>query len=369
MALAVPPDGGPTTPPTATGEPATARRRFLASRSPAPPRSPELSVVIVNFCQWRNTARLARQLRRSLAVRSGFAEVVIVDNHSPFHPLVRRLKRLAGVTIRGFNRNHGFAKAVNRGCGIGKGNWILLLNPDVTVEDGFLDDAIATIDSLEAGDPNAGVVGFRLRNADGSAQASAGPFPTLSNTLSGLLRPRSRRKCRHQAAESHRAVDWVTGGCLLVRRDCFAQLGGLDEAFFLYYEDVDFCRRAADAGWSVCYNPDLEVTHHWPLHARRVPAPLRLMTRHALLTYARKHWPKWQAGGLATLLWSEAGLRQLWAAVRGDRDSARCYGELRRLVGDVSQGRAAEVRRRIRLVAAFLDPIAAEQDRATNGTS
>jgi GT2 family glycosyltransferase len=160
-------------------------------------------------------------------------------------------------------------------------------------------------------------------------------------------------------------VAWVTGGCLLVRRDCFKQLGGLDESFFLYYEDVDFCRRAAEAGWSVCYDPGLEATHHWPLHARRVPAPLRLMTRHALLTYARKHWPRWQAAGLAGLLWAEASAKQAWAAIRGDRDSARCNGELRRLIGDVCQGRDAEARKRIRRAAAFLDPIAAEQDGRT----
>ena len=365
MALAVPPEGGSSIPSTAPGGPATIPRRVRPARTAAPPRSPELSVVIVNFCQWRNTARLARQLRRSLAVRSGLAEIVIVDNHSPFHPVIRRLKRLSGVTIRGFSRNHGFARAVNRGCAIGQGKWILLLNPDVTVEEGFLDDVVSTLDRVQASEPRAGVIGFRLRNADGSRQASSGPFPTLSNTVSGLLRPRSRRKCRHQQIENREAVAWVTGGCLLVRRECFAQLGGLDESFFLYYEDVDFCKRAAEAGWAVRYDPGLEVTHHWPLHARRVPAPLRLMTRHALLTYARKHLPRWQSGGLASLLWVEAGLRQAWAAVRGDRDSSKCYGELRRLVRDVSQGRSSEARNRIRLAAAFLDPIAAEQDGRT----
>ncbi|MDB5309052.1 MAG: wbbL 2 [Gemmataceae bacterium] len=389
MALAVPPDGGsplqplilaglanalslaphpcdgvgPEYRPAGGHSPAPTRTR--PARKPAPRRYPELSVVVVNFCQWRNTARLARQLRRSVAVRSGAAEIVIVDNHSPFHPIVRRLKQLSGVTVRRFSRNHGFARAVNRGCGIGKGEWLLLLNPDVTVPDGFLDDVLAAVDRLPAADPKAGVVGFRLRNRDGSGQASSGPYPTLLNTVAGLLRPRSRRKCRHQTAEAREPVEWVTGGCLLVRRDCFAQLGGLDESFFLYYEDVDFCRRAADAGWSVWYDPDLEVTHHWPLHARRVPAPLRLMTRHALLTYARKHWSGWQVGALTGLLWAEAGLRQAWAVARGDRDSARCHGELRQLVGDVWHGRTRDARKRIRHVAAFLDPISAEQDGKT----
>ena len=148
----------------------------------------------------------------------------------------------------------------------------------------------------------------------------------------------------------------MTGGCLLVRRDCFRQLGGLDESFFLYYEDVDFCRRAAAAGWGVWFDPSLEVTHHWPLHLRRVPAPLRLMTRHALLTYARKHWSGWRARMMSAVVWAEAVARQGWAVVRADWDASRCYGHLRRLVGDVASAREKEARRRIRFAAAFLDP-------------
>ena len=158
----------------------------------------------------------------------------------------------------------------------------------------------------------------------------------------------------------------MTGGCLLVRRDCFRQLGGLDESFFLYYEDVDFCRRAAKAGWGVWFDPSLEVTHHWPLHARRVPAPLRLMTRHALLTYARKQWSGWRTKVMSAMVWTEAVLRQGLATVRADWDAARCYAQLRRLVGDVAAGRDKEARRRLRFAAAFLDPIAAEQDGRTS---
>ncbi len=388
MALAVPPGGTPPATPTARpgdasgpeGWPVPAPTAPRIDRAPHPARksSParvaELTVVVVNFCQWRNTARLTRQLRRSLAVRSGQAEIVIADNHSPFHPVVRRLKRLSGVTVHRFSQNHGFARAVNRGCEVGaadhheangRARWTLLLNPDVTVPDGFLDDVLATMDQVAGTDPTVGVIGFRLKNRDGSRQASSGPFPTLANTVAGLFRPRSRRKCRHHEGAERQPVAWVTGGCLLVRRDCFARLGGLDESFFLYYEDVDFCRRAAAAGWSVWYDPRLEVTHHWPLHARRIPAPLRLMTRHALLTYARRHWPGWQSKLLSGLVWAEAGLRQTWAVARGDRDSAHCHGELRKLIGDIRHNRVAAARRRIRSAAAFLDPIAAEQDGRT----
>lgn len=365
---------GPSAPNPCQPAASVSARSVRLDRKPTPSHQLELRVVVVNFCQWKNTARLARQLRRSVAIRSGVAEVVIVDNHSPFHPVVRRLKSLSRVTVRRFSRNHGFARAVNWGCRVNTTNekseasparWVLLLNPDVTVPDGFLDDVLAITDRLAATDSQVGVVGFRLRNRDGSGQASSGPFPTLRNTLAGLLRPRSRRKCRHQEGVDRHPVEWVTGGCLLVRQDCFEQLGGFDESFFLYYEDVDFCQRAAAAGWSVWYDPELEVTHHWPLHARRVPAPLRLMTRHALLTYAQKYWPQWQCQALSGLVWLEAGLRQLWAGIRGDRDSANCHGDLRRLVGDVRYGRTANIRRRIHHAAAFLDPIAAEQDGKT----
>lgn len=327
--------------------------------------TPQLSVVIVNFCQWKNTGRLTRQLRRSEAVRRGAAEVVIVDNHSPASKQARRLSKMSGVSVFRNGRNKGFAKAVNRGSRLSRGEWVLLLNPDVTVPDGFLDDVLDAAQRWPAIDPRAGVIGFQLRHRDGTRQASSGPFPTLLSTVSGLVLPRGRRKCRHQPLTVRKAVPWVTGGCLLVRRDCFLEIGGLDENFFLYYEDVDFCRRARAAGWSIWYEPRLRVTHHFPLHARKVPAPLRLVTRHALLTYSRKHWPGWQSRVLGGLVWLEATAREGLARWRGETAAAGCYRELRSLVGDVMRDRGAAVRRRLRFAAGFLDPIAAAQDGRT----
>lgn len=338
---------------------------------PGPPRrgvaieTPQLSVVIVNFCQWKNTGRLTRQLRRSEAVRRGAAEVVIVDNHSPANKLTRKLRKMSGVSVFRNGRNTGFAKAVNRGSRLSRGEWVLLLNPDVTVPEGFLDEVLDAAQRWPAIDPRAGVIGFQLRHRDGTRQASSGPFPTLLSTVSGLVLPRSRRKCRHQPLTERKAVPWVTGGCLLVRRDCFQQIGGLDENFFLYYEDVDFCQRARAAGWSVWYEPSLRVTHHFPLHARKVPAPLRLVTRHALLTYSRKHWPGWQSRLLSGLVWIEATVREGLARWRGETSAAGCYRELRSLVGDVMGNRVTAIRRRIRYAAGFLDPIAAAQDGRT----
>ncbi|MFO0822709.1 MAG: glycosyltransferase [Gemmataceae bacterium] len=155
MALAVPPGGTPPPPELRLDAVLPKAQSVVLPDSPrrrSAPAVPAISVVIVNFCQWRNTARLVNQLRKSIAVRTGTAEIVIVDNHSPFHPVVRKLEKMNGVTIRRFNRNCGFARAVNRGVNDatekprGKGKhqrrphlasprasseWVLLLNPDV----------------------------------------------------------------------------------------------------------------------------------------------------------------------------------------------------------------------------------------------
>jgi len=365
MALADPPDGAP--PHTSVAEFGHNLDFALAPAKPrraAAPPAVELSVVVVNFCQWKNTTRLIRQLRRSAAVRAGAAEIQVIDNGSPGHPLATRIAKLRGVSVRRFDQNLGFAAAVNRGCQFTGGPWVLLLNPDITVPDGFLDGVLNTLARAEVS-ADVGVIGFRLLNRDGTPQPSAGPFPSFTRTLAGLLLPRARRKCHTNPGNARRVVEWASGGCLVIRRECFEQLGGLDESFFLYYEDADFCRRAAERGWAVWFDPALEVTHHWPLHARPVPPPLRLITRHALLTYARRHWNTWQSRLLSGIVWAEAGARQLWAAVRGQKDTAQCFGELRRLVSDMAAGREGDASERIRFAAGFLHPIAAEQDGRT----
>ena len=238
--------------------------------------SPQLSVVIVNYHQWGETADLIRQLGRSLSFAAGKAEIIVVDNHSPNNPIAGWLRRRRGVSLRRWSKNRGFACAVNEGCRLSRGEWSLLLNSDITVREGFLDGVLALAHRLEHENPRMGIVGFQLRNPDGSRQWSTGPFPTLWGTLSRLVLLRSRRKYHTLRARKLTHVSWVTGCCLLVRRECMQDLGGLDQRFFLYYEDVDLCRRARDRGWIVGYEPSLRVTHHRPLHSRSLAVPMRV---------------------------------------------------------------------------------------------
>jgi GT2 family glycosyltransferase len=308
-------------------------------------RRPTLSVVIVNYWGWEDTLRVVRQLHTEPTLRRGDVEVIIVDNHSPFHPEVPRLRRANGVSLRRWRSNRGFARAVNEGCRLSRGDWLLLLNPDTTVPARFLEQALKRVRDLSAQDPEIGIVGFGLANPDGTPQLSTGRFPSLFGTLSRLLLPRHRRK--YTALHQRAKVDWVTGCCLLVRRACWDDLGAFDPDFFLYYEDVDLCLRARRRGWTVWYEPSVTVIHHRPLHLRQVPAHLRLLTRHALLTYARKHWPAWQTSLLGGIVRLEAAGRALLSRYAGDPETAEIFDALGQVVCDVAAGRVKKARARL----------------------
>jgi GT2 family glycosyltransferase len=303
--------------------------------------------LIVNYRDWDGTTTLARQLLKTSGARPDLVEVVVVDNHSPADPRMHRLRRWPRVSLRRWGRNRGFARAVNEGVRLSRGDWVLLLNPDVQVPAGFVEDVLALAEGLSTTEPRAGVIGLGLRNDDGSRQLSSGPFPTLTSTLLRLLLPRSRRKYLPPRSTGLCQVPWVTGCCVLLRRECVAALGGFDPAFFLYYEDVDFCRRARAAGWSVWHEPRLHVVHEKPLHTRSVLPGVRVLTRHALLTYAGKHWPAWQFQALTAIVRIEAKLRCCLARFRGDDEAAEQFEQLGKLAREIVAAKPGRARRRV----------------------
>jgi GT2 family glycosyltransferase len=307
-----------------------------------PTIAPSLSVVLVNYRQWESTSRLIDQLSDASSFQAGQSEVVLVDNHSPPHRLLSRLRRREGVSLRRWQRNFGFARAVNEGVRLSQGEWLLLLNPDMSVPPGFLDDVLALTQRLDD-EPRTGIVGLSLRDSDGRPQPSTGPFPTFLGTLARLVLPRRWRK--YNLIRSGNEVDWVTGCCLLVRRQVLREVGGLDASFFLYYEDVDLCRRARQRGWIVRQEPGLFAFHHDPLHARAVSPHLRLLTRHSLLTYAAKHWAGWQSRWLARIVRLEAWVRQLLAGRRKDEIAGRWMERLGELALAMQHGRFSVARR------------------------
>lgn len=339
---------------TTSGNRSALQQRSSPVRSQRISADPQLSVVVINYCQWKNTARLVRQLRRSKALRHGAAEIVIVDNHSPVNRMIGKLRRAECVSLRRFKRNFGFARAVNEGCRLSRGRWFLLLNPDVTVSPDFLDQVSHLMWNVESLEPRIGVIGLGVQNSDGSAQPSCGAFPTLRKTVSRLLWPRAFRRCQLTDRTARTGVAWATGCAMLIRKECLDDIAGFDEDFFLYYEDVDFCRRAAERGWAICHEPKVTVTHHTPLHSREVSPPMRLVTRHALLTYGLKHWSRMQSAVLGGLIWMEASMRQFAAWCRGRDRDGHFHRQTRKLVGHLLGARHREVNQSIREAASQL---------------
>jgi GT2 family glycosyltransferase len=251
------------------------------------------------------------------------------------------------------SRNRGFSAGVNVGARLSRGRWLLVLNPDLVVCPNFIDricTTATTADEESEEERQIGVIGFQLRNRDGTQQLSTGLFPTLGRMLLGLLRPRPRRKYQRLNPQKRQEVHWVTGSCLLARRACLRQLGGFDEEFFLYYEDVDFCRRAREKGWSVCYEPAVQAVHLDPLQNRPLTRPMWAITRHASLTYFRKHRPGWQFWALAQLVRTEAWCRQRWARWRNRADDAALCRQVRGICRDLLRRRPTAARARLEAV-------------------
>lgn len=154
-------------------------------------------------------------------------------------------------------RNAGFSAANNAAIRRARAAEILLLNPDTEVPAG----ALSALHRFMVERPGCGIAGPRLLNSDGSFQPSAWPQPTLCSVLRDHSLPLAWRRRAAAPPDAPRSVGWVSGAALLTRGAVIERIGPLDEALF-WSEDVDFCRRAAAAGWEVWYAPQAAIVHH-----------------------------------------------------------------------------------------------------------
>ncbi len=231
---------------------------------PSPFPQPDLSICIV---AWNVRADLKDCLRSIRRARPAIEyEVLVVDNRSrdgtgdmvetdfPETVLIRN------------NRNRGFAAASNQAIRSGRGRYLLLLNPDTRVTEGALEEMVGFLDRR----PAAGGAGPRLLNPDGSLQPSVRAFPTFAAAFGlftilgdlGLFRRARADYLRHGFDYGRpAAVDQPMGAALFLRRDALDEVGILDEGFFLYFEEVDLCRRLTRAGLPLWYNPAAAIVH------------------------------------------------------------------------------------------------------------
>ncbi|MGO9470844.1 MAG: glycosyltransferase family 2 protein [Isosphaeraceae bacterium] len=296
--------------------------------------TPRLTVVIVNYESWPDVLRLTASLMAEPEFLSGRAQVIVVDNASSGSiPQPLAVPR-PGLRLLTRQENGGFAAGVNDGWRAARNSWLLILNPDVEIGGGFLGQVFARLASHEA-DPDGppGIVGFGLRNPDGSPQGSVGVFPDLARAIWEQFIPRSRRKYQAGWRIHSGPVDWVTGACMLVNPAMIAALGGMDEDFFLYYEEVAFSKAAQNRGWRVQYDASVNVIHGHPLQNRPISPKMRVITRHSKLLYFLKHLPRWQFLVLAQIVLWESAVWRFWSRLRRRPHDDRSW----RTVGDVAR--------------------------------
>jgi hypothetical protein len=318
-------------------------------------RDPLLTVVIVNYNGWDDVHRLVTGLARTPEVQSGIGEVVVVDNASQGSASVDVTAIGPNVHLISRGTNGGFAAGVNTGWRGARSKWLLVLNPDVVLPEGQLGAIVARVEKFQDVPEEApGIVGFGLRNPDGSRQPSVGAFPTLARTIWEQLIPRSRRKYQPAWRVRTGPVDWVTGACVLVNSRMLEDVGGMDEDFFLYYEEVALCRSGRDRGWRVEYDPGVEVVHLHPLQNRVISPRMRIITRHSKLLYFRKHLPHWQFLTLAEAILAEANVRKAWSRVQGRAEDGRAW----RTIAEVARAFRAGVEPRGRDILTLADSVA-----------
>ena len=203
-------------------------------------------------------------LGRCLASVEG-CETIVVDHGSTDGSLEAVRRDFPDATLIE-QENVGMGGGNNAGMRVAGGRYFLLLNSDAWVEPGGIEELVAFADAH----PRAAVVGPRLRNPDGSLQRSVRGFPTVWRIATEYfflrkLAPRSRAFNALYGAgfdhESPREVDWLSGACLLVRREAADEIGLFDEDYFMFSEETDWCFRFHQAGWTVMFDPAAEVVH------------------------------------------------------------------------------------------------------------
>ncbi|NWF94045.1 MAG: glycosyltransferase family 2 protein [Syntrophaceae bacterium] len=265
-----------------------------------------LSVIIVNW----NTKEFLLQCLESVhqSVREKGMEVFVVDNGSTDGSVAAVRERFPEVKLIENRTNLGFARANNQALRLSKGRYVLLLNPDAKVKPGAIDRLTSFMDAH----PEAGAAGGQLLNPDGSKQNSIANFPSLATELlnKSLLRwlfP-SKYPGKEQDYTEPIEVDSVIGACMMVRRDTMEQVGLLDEDYFLFLEETDWCYRMKRAGWRIYHLPQAEVYHFQGKGAE-------IEKRRARVEYfrSRYHFFKKNRGSLQWLILVVGSVKRLLA--------------------------------------------------------
>lgn len=268
--------------------------------------TPDVSIIIVSW----NVADLLRDCLMSIRTAGqGLAlEVIVIDNHSTDGSTDLVQREFPEVHLFPQSENLGFSRAVNIGIHASHGRTLFLLNPDATLNATTLPTLLGYLDSHA----DVGIVGPNIVNADGSRQISVNRFPTFLDQAIILtkldhvwhnLAPIRDYTYADTSFDKPTRVDQVKGAAYLFRRTLLDELGTFDERFFLWFEEVDYCRRAANKGIGTVIVPNAEVRHHGgrSFHQRYSIDKHRIFL-HSLFMYFHVHRPRWEQCALLPFL-------------------------------------------------------------------
>jgi GT2 family glycosyltransferase len=267
----------------------------MATQSPA-----QVTVSIVN---WNTREELGRCLDSVLAQQGVQLDIIVVDNASSDDSDKFIAEHYPNIAFIANDKNIGFSRAHNQALMCSDAPYFMILNPDAVLPE---PDVLEKLVAFAEENASVAIVGPRIENPDGSLQFSARRFPTVGAALFrrtplGRLFPRNRFVREYIMADwphnETRTVDWVSGSAMLVRKAAVDVFGPLDGGFFMYCEDVDWCYRAWQAGWKVCYCPVATVVHKIGSASDQRPVPMIYQFHRSMLRFYLKHY----ARGLAAL--------------------------------------------------------------------
>lgn len=262
--------------------------------APAPGADAEVDVVVVTYSPGEVLGRFLDTLQAS--TRRPYA-VVMADNGSR-DGAPEEQERLGRARLLRTGGNLGYGTAANRAAATGSAPWLVVANPDIEWEPGALDELLA------AGrrHPASGAFGPLVSTPEGHLYPSARALPSLGRGIGHAVfgwvwptNPWTRAYRQESRAPGERVTGWLSGSCLLLRREAFQAVGGFDEGFFMFFEDLDLGERLAQAGWTSVYVPTARVRHVGGHSWRADPTPMLRAHHEAARRYVSKRWsgPWW----------------------------------------------------------------------------
>ncbi len=267
----------------------------------------DVSIIVVSW----NTRDILRDCLKSVYEQTSDIsfEVIVIDNASSDDSVFMVKSEFPHVVLIENKDNRGFAAANNQGMQIANGRYVLLLNSDTIVLDGAIQKTLAFADQH----PDAAVVGCKVLNPDGFLQPTCFMYPSLlnlflSSTYLYKIFPRSRFFGRERMTwwdrDDVREVEVVTGCFMLVRTEAIEQVGIMDESFFMYAEETDWCYRFNKAGWRLLFTPNAQIIHLGGQSSKIVKVQMNIELRKSILYFIRKNqgYLSYLLGCMLTLL-------------------------------------------------------------------